>query len=145
MPLRELLILAGIGQLILTAASFAIPKAMNWSGELAGVKLLIRQMFWNYAAYILVTNLCFGLISAFGPGLLLDATPLAAAVTGFMAAYWIGRVAVQYLWFDKCEMPPGAHVKLAALGLELLFIYLSLVYALVFAHNVGWLGLTGQA
>ncbi|MGE0432236.1 MAG: hypothetical protein AB7S36_08250 [Planctomycetota bacterium] len=138
LPLRELLILAGVGQLILTAASFAIPKAMNWSGELAGVKLLIRQMFWNYAAYILVTNCCFGLLSTFAPDLLLDASPLAAAVSGYIAVYWIARVAVQFLWFDRSDMPPGLHVKLAALALELLFIYLSVVYALVFAHNVGW-------
>lgn len=57
-------------------------------------------MFWTYAASIWATNLSFGLV-ALRPAWLLDRTPLATCVTGFIAAYWVGRVLIQFLHFDR--------------------------------------------
>ena len=64
--IEMLLRLAGLAQICLVIGSLAIPKVLKWDLALAGVDILIRQMFWTYAGYILVINLCFGLISVFG-------------------------------------------------------------------------------
>ena len=87
------ILLAGVGQLVIVIGSLAIPVVLNWKVDVAKLRPLTRQVFWIYAGYIWTTNLCFGLISVIGPNLLVDGTPLSAAVTGFIALYWAGQCA----------------------------------------------------
>ena len=91
-PWYPLVVAAGVGQLVLVAASLAIPRVLRWSEDLARLRPLTRQVFWTYAGYIWATNLAFGLVSTFAPGWLLDRTPLAGAVCGFIATYWGARL-----------------------------------------------------
>lgn len=126
--MRLLLVLAGIGQLALAAGSLAIPRVLRWREDTAKLKPLTRQVFWTYAGYIWATNVAFGLLSALAPGWLLDDAPLARAVGAFIALYWAARVAIQFLYFDRSEAPPGLPGKLAEAALGGLFLYLALVY-----------------
>src|SRR5687767_5067747 len=90
--LETLVRLAGIGQLILVAASPAIPRTLGWREELArGVRPLTRQVFWTWAAYVWLTHLAFGLLSTFGASLLVARTPLAGLVSAFIATWWGAR------------------------------------------------------
>jgi hypothetical protein len=131
----QLLQLAGLAQLALVAGSLAIPKVLKWGTELAKVQQLIKQMFWTYAAYILVINLCFGLISLFAAGDLLNGSRLAMLVTGFIAVYWISRVLIQFFYFDRSSFPAGRLNKIAEVVLVVLFICLSIVYSWTFYLN----------
>jgi len=58
--LPALLTLAGIGQVMLAAVSPLIPLVLRWREQTARLDMLTRQVFWTYAGYILVINLCFG-------------------------------------------------------------------------------------
>jgi hypothetical protein len=131
-----LMVIAGISQLILIVGSLAIPKVLGWAEQLASQKTLMRQMFWTYAAYIWAINLCFGLISTFGPSLLLDRSPLAACVTGFITLYWLARVLIQFTYFDTSELPNSPFHNACAWLLDLLFIALTAVYGLAFLLNL---------
>lgn len=126
--MKTLLILAGIGQLALAAASLAIPRVLRWGDDTAKLTTLTRQVFWTYAAYIWVTNICFGVVSTWGADHLLDHTPLARVVTGFMATYWGARILVQFFYFDRSAAPPGLIYKLGEVALVALFIFLTAVY-----------------
>ena len=134
--LRTLVVLAGVGQIVLSLASLAIPRVLGFAAETAKLRPLLRQMFWTYAGYILCTNLSFGLLSAFAPGWILDGSPLAAAVTGFITLYWSARVVIQFTYFDRSDAPAGAHVRLAEMLLVALFVYLVVVYALALSANL---------
>lgn len=123
-----MLVLAGIGQLVLIVGSLAIPKVLNWQEELAPLSTLTRQMFWVYSGYIWGTNLSFGLVSAFAPGWLLDGSPLAGAVCGFITVYWGARVVIQFAYFDLSSLPPGIWHRLAKWCLDLLFVALTMLY-----------------
>src|ERR1700736_1222662 len=101
--LPRLVLVAGIGQLTLVLASLAIPRVLRWREQTAALRPLLRQVFWTYAAYIWATNLCFGLLSALAPHWLLDRSPLAGAVTGFITAYWGGRLVIQFTYFDRSD------------------------------------------
>src|SRR5678815_5426572 len=90
--LRMLVFLAGVGQIVLALASLAFPRVLRFREETAKLRPLLREMFWTYAGYILCINLSFGLLSAFRPGWILDGSPLAAAVTGFITTYWGARL-----------------------------------------------------
>lgn len=137
--LELLLQLAGWSQVVLILGSVAIPRVLGWRAKLAPTSTLIRQMFWVYSFYIWCTNLCFGLLSALGAALLLDGSPLAACVTGFILAYWLLRMAIQWLYFDISEIPMTGFNNVARWLLEILFSALTVTYGLCFAHNMGWL------
>ncbi len=69
--------LAGAGQLLLAAVSLTVPRTLGWREETAKLRPLTRHVFWTYAAYIFIAHVCFGLLSALAPRLLLDGSPLA--------------------------------------------------------------------
>ncbi len=139
-PWKTLLVAAGAGQLILVVASLAIPRVLRWPEDLARLRPLTRQVFWTYAGYIWATNLSFGLISTFAPGWLLDGTPLAGAVCGFITAYWGARVAIQFVYFDRGDAPKGPLVAVGEALLIGLFIGLTLVYGGLAARAFRGLG-----
>jgi hypothetical protein len=130
--LQRLVVLAGVGQLLLVAASLAIPRVLGWREELAhAVRPLTRQLFWTYASYIWTAHLCFGLLSTFGARLLVDRTPLAGAVTAFIAGWWAVRLVLQFTYFDRTAAPPGVLFRLAEPALVTLFVALAAVYGTV--------------
>ena len=99
--IRTFIRLAGLAQILLVIGSLAIPKILNWKMELERVKPLIKQMFWTYAVYILIINLSFGLLSVWDYRELLNGSALATIITGFIAIYWLSRLLVQFLYFDR--------------------------------------------
>ena len=133
--IQQLVFIAGLAQVVLVLGSLAIPKILNWRPELAKVQPLIKQMFWTYAAYILVINLCFGLLSIFDSLDLINGSKLAMLITGFIAVYWISRVLIQFFYFDRANFPAGKWNKLAEVLLVSLFVFLSVVYGRAFYIN----------
>lgn len=128
---RTLLVLAGLAQLALALASLWIPRALGWREETARLGPLTHSVFWTYAGYILANHICFGLLSALAPDLLLAGTPLARCVSGFIAAYWGARLLIQFLVFDRRSFPAGARFRLAEAALVGLFLYLTALYGWV--------------
>lgn len=129
--MRTLVLLAGLGQLALAAASLAIPRVLGWRGETAKLRPLLRQLFWTYAAYVWGSHIAFGLLSTLAPDRLLDGSPLARGVAGFIAVWWIARVVLQFVYLDRAGLPAGARFRWAEAGLVLLFVFLAIVYSAV--------------
>jgi hypothetical protein len=136
-PWHGLLVGAGVAQLVLVVASLAIPRLLNWKDDLAKLRPLTRQVFWTYAAYIWVTNLSFGLVSTVTPGLLLDRSPLARLVCGFITAYWASRLVIQFAYFDRSDAPQRWIFALGEMALVTLFIGLSIIYGGLVARSFG--------
>lgn len=134
--LAPLVLLAGLSQLALVVGSLAIPRQLGFREKLRATTPLIRQMFWVYAGYTFATNLAFGLVSTLAVDALLDRSPLAAAVCGFICVYWASRVIVQWTYFDVSELPRTPFNQLARFTLEALFVALTLVYAAATWHNL---------
>jgi len=133
--IQQELYFAGLAQITLAIGSLAIPPILNWRVELAKVQPLIKQMFWTYAGYIFVINLSFGLLSLFDFKELTNGSTLAMLVTGFIALYWISRILIQFLYFDRSNFPKGRWKIAAEIVLITLFISLSMVYSLTFYFN----------
>jgi hypothetical protein len=139
-PWQKMIVVAGMGQLGLVAASLAIPRALHWAEDLAKLRPLTRQVFWVYAAYIWSTNLAFGLISAFAPRWLLDPTPAAGAVCAYMGIYWGARLVIQFTYFDRTDVPKGAFFCVGETVLVGLFLFLTLLYGTLTLRACGILG-----
>ena len=129
--MKILLVLAGLGQIGLALGSLAIPRILGWREETAKLKPLTRQVFWIYAGYIWSTNVAFGLVSSLAPGWLLDRSPLARAVAGFIATYWGARLVLQLLVIDRKGAPPGVFFRAADGVLTASFLGWTLVYGAV--------------
>ena len=132
---QESIWLAGLAQIALATGSLAIPQILKWRAELAKVRVLIKQMFWIYAAYIFVINLSFGILSLFAYRELTSGSKLAAVITGFITVYWILRVAIQFFYFDRSDFPTGKWHKAGEIVLVSVFIFLSVVYSWAFYLN----------
>ncbi|TWR26194.1 hypothetical protein FPZ42_11240 [Mucilaginibacter achroorhodeus] len=133
--LQEVVKLAGVGQLLLATVSLIVPKVFKWPQELSKVQPMIKKLFWVYAVYILVINSSFGLLSVTMSGQLINATPLACAVTGFIAVYWISRLAIQFLYFDRTNFPKGVWPLIKEMVLVTAFVFFSIVYSYSFYLN----------
>jgi hypothetical protein len=127
--IQQLTYLCGWAQVALVIGSLAIPKILNWKQELAKVQPLIKQMFWTYAAYILVINLYFGLLSILDYNDISNGSQLSMLITGFIAIYWISRILIQFLYFDRTNFPTGRWNRLGEVVLVMLFVLLSAVYS----------------
>jgi hypothetical protein len=138
--MENLVWLAGVGQLALAAASLAIPSVLGWRSEVAKLRRLTRQVFWTYAGYIWAINLSFGLLSSLAPHWLLESSGLAADTSAFIGAYWLARLILQLVWFDRADLPDGPLAKMGEISLTALFVYLSAVYGGLFATHLGQLG-----
>ena len=134
--LRTVILLAGVGQLVIVVGSLAIPIVLKWKADVAKLRPLTQQVFWTYAGYIWATNLCFGLISVTGPDLLIEGTPLAAAVTGFITLYWAARIIIQFTYFDRSDAPSGAFFVFAEMVLVGLFVFFTATYGYATFLNV---------
>ncbi|ADY51857.1 hypothetical protein Pedsa_1290 [Pseudopedobacter saltans DSM 12145] len=133
--IQKAIYFAGFAQIILVFGSLLIPRILQWTVELDKVQTLIKQMFWTYAAYILVINLCFGILSILAFEDLTNGSFLACIVCGFIAIYWISRVAIQFFYFDRTAFPPGIWNKLGEIVFVLLFFFLATVYSWAFYYN----------
>lgn len=132
---QDIVKLAGAGQLMLALGSLIVPKVLKWQQELGKVAPMIKRLFWVYAAYILVINCSFGLLSLLMSGQLINATPLALVVSGFIAAYWISRLAIQFLYFDRSNFPKGIWPLIGETVLVMAFVFFSSVYSYLFYLN----------
>src|SRR3954447_26977464 len=95
--------IAGFVQLAIAASSLFIPRVLGWRRDVARLQPLTARVFWTYAGYIFSTNVAFGLLSALMPARLAEHSPLAIAVTAFMAMYWLSRLVIQFAFFDRVE------------------------------------------
>jgi hypothetical protein len=126
------LVLAGVGQLVLAAGSLLIPRVLGWREETVRLTRLTRQVFWTYAVYIWGTNVCMGALSALAPRWLLDGSPLARAVCGYIALYWGGRLCVQFV-YDRAVVTTRA-LRAAEVALTALFLFLTVTYGYLLAR-----------
>lgn len=126
--LKTLIILCGIGHIALGMGSLLIPTLLNWKADLAPLPVLIRQMFWTYAGYILSINIFFGIISILFPGELLSGDPLAKALLVLIVLYWFTRIVIQFTYFDKKDIPKRPIFRMGEIALNVLFIVFTVVY-----------------
>src|SRR5688572_8709567 len=121
--IQQLIFYSGIGHFALSIGSLYIPKALQWQDHLKNLQPLLRQMFWTYAAYILVINFSFGIVSVFGSYELLNHSFLAKSITLFISIYWLTRIGIQLFYFDMSEAPKGLLYTLGEIALIGLFVF----------------------
>jgi hypothetical protein len=68
---------------------------------------------------------------------LLERSPLAGLVCGFIAVYWGARVMIQFAYFDRSDAPKRRLFVLGEIALVTLFVALTLAYGALAARAFG--------
>lgn len=132
-----LIILGGIGQ-IFTALIYPYIRhqVFDWYNDVKKLKPLNQEIAKTYGRYIQGLNLCFGLIAISIPNDLKNHTNLAIAITGLIAAYWVGKVATQIAYYPMYDIPKKKLFKIGSYGMNLLFVFFAVIYTLLLISNI---------
>jgi hypothetical protein len=90
---------AGVGQWSVLVASALVPVRLRWRETLAPLPRLVRQLFWVYGGYVVLSIVSLGLVCMVFSRELSEGSPLARAICGYIAVFWLVRLALQ-LWLD---------------------------------------------
>jgi hypothetical protein len=93
--LAHLIQLAGGLQLSVLIASVLVPVRLHWKSQLAGLPRLVRQLFWVYGGYVVLSIVSLGSICLINARELAHGSMLARSVCGYMAIFWGIRLALQ--------------------------------------------------
>ena len=132
-----LIILSGIGQVF---TAFIYPfirhQVFDWYNDVKKLKPLNQEIAKTYGRYIQGLNFCFGLIAILFTTELKEQSALAVALTGLIAAYWVGKVATQIAYYPMYEIPKRLLFKIGSYCMNALFVLFAIVNTLLFIHNL---------
>lgn len=128
MQLQTAIFLAGFGQLSVLVASSLVPIHLEWKTQLQSLPQLVRQLFWVYGGYVVLSIVSLGLISIVCSGELASGSLLARAVCTYITAFWAIRLSLQPFlaakpFLTKWWLRAGYHL------LTVLFVSFTLVFA----------------
>jgi len=126
--IEKLIIGAGLGQLVLVVAGACVPFALNWKKSLAPLDPLNRQLFMTYGGYIIGANIFFAILCLGDPSALADGSFLAKALSVYLTLYWLVRIVLNFVYFDRSYAPPTWWATAGENLLLLIFTYLVGVY-----------------
>lgn len=132
-----IIIVAAIGQMF-TAVIYPYIRhvVFDWYNDIKKLKPLNQEIAKTYGRYIQGLNFSFGLITILLINELQNGTGLAIALTGLIAAYWIGKVITQFAYYPMYEIPRRHIFKTGEILMNSLFITFAVVFLLLFVTNI---------
>ncbi len=132
-----LIILGGCGQ-IFTALIYPYirHRVFDWYNDVKQLKPLNQEIAKTYGRYIRGLNFSFGLIAILMPEDLKNNSNLALAITGLIAAYWVGKVITQIAYYPMYTIPKKFIFKIGSYGMNLLFVLFAVIYTLLVIENI---------
>jgi UDP-N-acetylmuramyl pentapeptide phosphotransferase/UDP-N-acetylglucosamine-1-phosphate transferase len=132
-----LIIAGGIGQ-IFTALIYPYirHKVFDWYNDVKQLKPLNQEIAKTYGRYIQGLNFSFGLIAILLTEDLKNGSKLAIALTGLIAAYWVGKVITQIAYYPMYQIPQKLIFKFGSYFMNFLFTLFAVVYTWLFLFNL---------
>jgi hypothetical protein len=130
--------LAGVFMLLLVPINVIdVPRRFHWKQEMAGLSLLNRQIFQVHAAFICLVLGLFGLLATLVTQPLLEPTPLARAVVGGLALFWILRLLTQLFVYSPQIWRGHRFYTVMHYVFLCLWIFLSTTFSLALLRTFG--------
>ena len=132
--------IVGLLLLLLAALNLYVPRRFGWTAELRRLSLFTRQVFVVHAGFIVLTLVLFGLLSLALADELLEPSSLARAVLAGLTLFWLARLLVQWLFYDRSlwrgkTLETSVHVTFT-----LVWLYFTATYSAAL-----WFNLRGAA
>ncbi|AIY12006.1 MULTISPECIES: hypothetical protein [Cellulophaga] len=131
-----LIIIGGLGQ-IFTALIYPYirHRVFDWYTDVKQLKPLNQEIAKTYGRYIQGLNFSFGLMAILLTAELQNGSKLAIAITGLIAAYWIGKVATQVAYYPMYEIPKKALFRIGGYFMNGLFTLFAVVFTWLLIIN----------
>lgn len=118
----------GAAQLCVLLASALVPLRLQWRRTLAPLPTLVRQLFWVYGGYIVLSIVALGTICLTCADELAQGSALARAFCGYAAAFWGIRLCLQPV-FDARPFLTSAWLRAGYHVLTVLFASFTVILA----------------
>jgi Membrane bound O-acyl transferase family len=125
--------LAALGHLLVLLVSVQAPVRLGWKEDIPKLTRFNQKVFWVYGSYILLCIVSFALLTLWLHDDLLAGVKAARALALFIATFWTIRVAVDFVWYDYRDWPPGNALVMGHALATSLFSGLALIYWAVVA------------
>ncbi len=96
-----LLQIAGASLVVLSIAHIPLWRALDWGPEIARLSPINARVFAVHTFFIAFILMALGLLSALKPHLLLLPSELARLLLEAIVLFWIARLAIQLVVFDR--------------------------------------------
>ena len=133
--LTLLLQIAGLLHLILIWAGASMPAAVSLGSHLATLPPFIRRLFYVYYSFIGLMLAGFGCLTFFFARDLAAGTALARSFCGLLVAFWILRLIAAAFIFDVRPYLTNRFYRVGYHGINAIFLYLLIVYALALSKG----------
>ncbi|WP_299127260.1 hypothetical protein [uncultured Winogradskyella sp.] len=132
-----LIIAGGCGQ-IFTALIYPYVrhKVFDWYNDVKQLKSLNQEIAKTYGRYIQGLNFSFGIIAILLTEDLKNGSKLAIALTGLIAAYWVGKVITQIAYYPMYQIPQKLLFKVGSYFMNFLFTLFAVVYTWLVIYNI---------
>lgn len=98
--MMRLIWVAGVLQAGIVLANVPLPRKLRVREGLSQVPIFLRQIFYVHWLYIVITVGLFSALCFRFAQELSGASPLGRFLSGFMAAFWLLRIGLQWLYYD---------------------------------------------
>ncbi|WP_439153111.1 hypothetical protein [Winogradskyella sp.] len=132
-----LIILGGIGQIFIALIyPYIRHQVFDWYNDVKQLKPLNQEIAKTYGRYIQGLNFSFGFIAILIPNDLRNGSHLAIALTGLIAAYWVGKVATQIAYYPMYQIPQKIIFMIGSYFMNFLFTLFAVIYTWLLIYNV---------
>lgn len=99
--MTPLLTAAAIGQIAIAFLNLRLDRLLHWQQDLAGLPLLLREVFTVHKWFITLTLLIFGVITLrFAASLASGDLELGRWLAAGIGIFWAVRTGIQWLYYD---------------------------------------------
>jgi hypothetical protein len=141
MNLALLLRVAGASLMMLSLFHAVLWRTLNWGREMERLSPLSARVFWVHTFFIAFVLFALGLLSLVRPELLLLRSELARLLLLAIVAFWIARLAMQPLVFDRVMRVGWTRSIPLRVGASLVWLIYVAVYG---AALLGQFGVAGR-
>ena len=136
-----LLRVAGVVMLLLVPLNlFDVPRRFRWKEEMATLSLLNRQIFWVHSWFLCLMLAQMGLLALLYARPLLEPSPLARAVNGGLAFFWLVRLLMQWFVYSPDIWRGNQFFTAMHYVFTAIWILLTAAFALAWGRVCGWMG-----
>jgi hypothetical protein len=93
--LTQAIFWAGLAQYSVLVASALVPVQLEWRVRLRELPLLMRQLFWVYGGYVVLSIVALASVCTFHAAELAEGSPLSRAICLYGAVFWGVRLSLQ--------------------------------------------------
>jgi len=138
--LNLLLQIAGLAMILLSLAHFYLARLLDWKSDLGKLKPINQQVFFAHTVFLTIGMTMLGFVCIFYSHELTNKSTLAAISALCFAMCWLSRLIFQFVVFTSAFVEDSRLEKILRLAGTLLWLFLTVLFGLLFAYQVGLVG-----